>query len=45
MFEAVQKERKRRSNIVIDESGQPKRASKRYCMPKELSTKDSANDE
>ena len=45
MFEAVQKERKLRSNIVIDESGQPKRASKRYCMPKKLSTKDSANDE
>lgn len=31
MFDAVQKERQRRSNVVIDENGVKQRASKRYC--------------
>lgn len=31
IFEAVQKERQRRSNVEIDENGVKKRASKRYC--------------
>lgn len=31
IFDAVQKERQRRSNVEIDENGVKKRASKRYC--------------
>lgn len=31
MFDAVQKERQKRSNVEIDENGIKKRASKRYC--------------
>lgn len=31
IFDAVQKERQRRSNVVIDESGAKQRANKRYC--------------
>ena len=31
IFNAVQEERQKRSNIVIDENGVKKRASKRYC--------------
>jgi len=31
MFDAVQEERQRRSNVEIDENGVQKRASKRYC--------------
>lgn len=31
MFDAVQEERQRRSNVEIDENGVKKRASKRYC--------------
>ena len=31
MFDAVQEERKRRSNVEIDENGVKKRARKRYC--------------
>ncbi|MCM1508763.1 MAG: recombinase family protein [Ruminococcus flavefaciens] len=31
IFDAVQEERQRRSNVVIDENGIKKRASKRYC--------------
>lgn len=30
MFDAVQKERQKRSNVEIDENGVKKRASKRY---------------
>ena len=31
IFDAVQSERQRRSNVVIDENGEKKRAGKRYC--------------
>lgn len=31
MFDAVQEERQRRSNVEIDDNGAKKRASKRYC--------------
>ena len=31
MFDAVQEERQRRSNIIIDKSGVKKKASKWYC--------------
>ena len=31
IFDAVQIERQRRSNVVIDENGEKKRAGKRYC--------------
>lgn len=31
VFDAVQEERQRRSNIEIDENGVKKRASKKYC--------------
>lgn len=34
MFQAVQTERKRRSNVIIDEFGKYHRAAQRYCMPK-----------
>lgn len=49
IFLAVQEERKRRSNIIIDESGHTKRSPKRYSMPKpqinDLSTKPVNDDE
>ena len=31
IFDAVQIERQRRSNVVIDKNGEKKRAGKRYC--------------
>lgn len=31
IFDAVQSERQRRSNVVVDENGEKKRAGKRYC--------------
>lgn len=31
IFDSVQKERQRRSNVEVDENGVKKRASKRYC--------------
>lgn len=34
IFLAVQEERKRRSNIVVDEFGKYHRAAQRYCMHK-----------
>ena len=40
-FDAVQSEKKRRSNIVIDESGSKQRAGKKYSAKKK---KDSVND-
>lgn len=49
IFDTVQEERKRRSNVVSDESGQSQRAPKRYTMPKSfndvLDTHHSGDDE
>lgn len=48
-FSAVQEERKRRSNIIIDETGHAHRSPKRYSMPKpqdeNLSTEPNADEE
>lgn len=41
MFDAVQEERQRRSNVVIDENGVKKRASKRYCSKSVTAEKES----